>query len=42
LMFGFVFLHEHAGSRAVGRVLRVPVAWLGKRYAAASATRGAG
>jgi hypothetical protein len=32
LLFGFVFLHEHAGSRAVGRMLIAPIGWLGRRY----------
>lgn len=32
LLFGFVFLHEHAGSRAVGRMLSAPFCWLGRRY----------
>jgi hypothetical protein len=33
LAFGFVFLHEHAGSRAVGRLLGAPFRWCAVRYA---------
>lgn len=32
LAFGFVFLHENAGSRAAGRALAAPLVWLGRRY----------
>ncbi len=32
LMFGFVFLHDHAGSRAVGAALVAPVRRLARRY----------
>ena len=32
LVFGFVFLHENAGSRLVGRTIAAPLRWLGNRY----------
>lgn len=35
LAFGFVFLHEQAGSRAVGRAIWSPIRRLGRRYAPA-------
>ncbi|MFV0444329.1 MAG: hypothetical protein ACK5Q5_12235 [Planctomycetaceae bacterium] len=42
LVFGFVFLHENAGSRALGRALIAPGVWLGRRYSARSDADSAG
>lgn len=36
LTFGFVFLHEHAGSRSVGRTLLLPLRSLARRYSRTS------